>query len=168
MSSTFTTPRKTLTAPCRRDLGRKLPNTAPIHLLLPPRRSIKQGGVCYTKGNVTILEGYYAGNLAEADGEAKGGVIFGAEGGNVSIAGGVFERNAAKDGGMAFVFSGGALAVAGGQFTGNVAGNSGGVISVVEDGTVEVSRRSSRRRYGLRELSGTPASRNRSNAYNAR
>ncbi len=92
----------------------------------------------YSTGNITILGGDFRGNVAEAEGEAQGGVFFGPTGGTISIAGGVIEGNRAKDGGAVYVFSGAALVVGGGEFSGNVAENTGGGFSVLEDGELEV------------------------------
>ncbi len=92
----------------------------------------------YTKGNLTILGGDFRGNVATAEGEAMGGVSFGATGGTISIAGGVFKANRAKDGGAVYVFTGAALAVSGGEFSGNEAENTGGAIAVLEEGDLEV------------------------------
>ncbi|CAN0305789.1 unnamed protein product, partial [Hapterophycus canaliculatus] len=95
---------------------------------------------------LTILGGRFSGNVASAAGEATGGAIFAASGSVVSIApgagggGALFENNEAKDGGAIYVYSGATVRVEGGVFSGNAAANSGGGISVVEDGNIEVGR----------------------------
>lgn len=96
----------------------------------------------YSTGNITILGGNFRRNVASAEGEAQGGVLFGPTGGTISVSGGVFEENRAKDGGAAYVFSGAVLTVEGGEFSGNVAENTGGGISVQEDGDLKVGQNS--------------------------
>lgn len=107
----------------------------------------EQGGVSYTKGNITILGGNFRDNVATAAGEATGGVFFAATGSTITIAGGMFEGNEAKDGAVVYVFSGSSLVVEGGVFEGNMAANSGGGISVVEDGNLNVSGASGRAEF---------------------
>lgn len=92
----------------------------------------------YTKGTITLLGGNYSGNVATAEGEATGGAFFAATKSTMVIEGGVFEGNTAKDGAVVYVFEA-SLVVEGGVFQGNVAENTGGVISVVKGGSLEVS-----------------------------
>jgi len=94
--------------------------------------------VAYSVGNITILGGNFRGNFATAEGEARGGVVFGPAGSTITIQGGVFEGNHAKDGGVVYLFSGAALALGGGEFSGNIAENTGGGISVLDDADLEV------------------------------
>lgn len=141
------------------------PRLHPARFLLPViDRSIDrltvqmQGGVSYTKGDVTILGGNFRDNVVAAEGEAKGGVLFGGTGAAISIAGGVFEGNEAEDGGVAYLFTGAKLTVEGGEFSGNVASNTGGGIAVVENAHLEVGTRTpGSASFGLELLSDSPS-----------
>eukprot|EP00752_Nemacystus_decipiens_P007772 g6941.t1 len=94
-----------------------------------------KGGVVWTRGNFTVMDGVFRGNLVVLG----GGVVYASEDSSIALRRGVFTENRAKDGGVAQVESGSALLVEGGEYSENFAATNGGVLFSTDGGDVEVT-----------------------------
>ena len=100
----------------------------------PSAMNAMKGGVVWTKGNLTVLDGVFRGNT----GAWAGGVFYASDGSSVALLGGVLTGNWAKDGGVALADDGAELLVEGSECSGNVAVSNGGVFFSSNRGHLEV------------------------------
>lgn len=111
----------------------------------------RQGGVVWTKGNLTVRGGTFARNAADD----AGGVFKLSDGCTATLVDGRFEGNEAGGGGGAVsVVSGAKLLVEGGEYSENEARVNGGAFYVDEEGDIEVRREHAARRHRGHPLIG--------------
>ncbi|CAN0533592.1 unnamed protein product, partial [Laminaria digitata] len=90
----------------------------------------QNGGVFWTKGNISIVGGTFSDN----ESPALGGVFYALETSVVAVKGGMFEHNMAQDGAVGVVDKDSTLRVENGTYTGNVAERQGGVFTAFGGG----------------------------------
>lgn len=106
----------------------------PASALYPLLFYHQNGGVFWSKGNLSIV----GGTFTENEGPENGGVVFCSDKSRITVAGGIFENNKAQDGAVALVDKGSKLQVENGVFTGNTAESEGGAFSVNEEAGFQV------------------------------
>lgn len=106
---------------------------ANIPFLLSQPVHYQNGGVIWSKGNVSISGGYFVSN----EGWDDGGVIYASDESTTTLEGGDFVDNKASHGGVITAVYSSSMRVEESTFSGNVAENDGGVFSCF-GGNIEV------------------------------